>query len=563
MPPSNLFGLGYGVGPAGYGYPSAARPPAFSYAGSPFGWYSHVQIDTESVTSTGGPIASFAVLSGTLPAGISLNATTGDLTGTPTEEYASASVVIRASGAGGHYDATVTIEVLAMPLSLSSSLAAWYKADAGCYTDAACLFASASSQYLSKTSPTFAPTTKMTIAFDWKPTTVGANQDLVGRWASSENQFLLFMDTTGQLQVYIATSGTDSTTHASATTLFSAGSNYRIVVNYDGTRSAADRVQLYINGSLDTLSSITGTIPATLSASTRPLEVGTLVATGYANGAIARLGFSSLALSGAALTAAHTSTFWADMTAARQADWFSFYNLCEASSTRVDSTGLNNLTPTNGPTVAAGPGEGLAVNNSPVKRIEDQSGAGLHATQSTIAKQGLWIASAQNGRPGILLDGVNDYYDLPATSYGAFTKVFAVKWTRAEMLTERVSGAEFDYMYRTGYSWAVAYGANTSAYNDTDTGATWMDGTYVITHRFGGTHATHIARRNGAARTGTAIVSNNPGSAAVSFAGTLGGRAASLFCAGHFMEMVLANVALSDPQTVSAESYMNTRYAIY
>ena len=40
-----------------------------------------------------------------------------------------------------------------LPTSLGSSLAAWYKADAGCYTDAACLFASASSQ----SGPSLAP----------------------------------------------------------------------------------------------------------------------------------------------------------------------------------------------------------------------------------------------------------------------------------------------------------------------------------------------------------------------------------------------------------------------
>jgi hypothetical protein len=303
-----------------------------------------------------------------------------------------------------------------LPTSLGSSLAAWYKADAGCYTDAACLFASASSQYLSKTSPTFAPTTKMTLRCSWKPTTVGVFQSIATRWSADDtaNQFALYMASTGELRLYVASAVTDSgNNHAAGSTVLVAGSQYEIVVVYDGTLAAASRVAIYVNGVAETIT-ITGTIATSLSSSSTALSVGVIFAgggpTNYANGALARLGFSSLALSGAALTAAHTSTFWADMTAARQADWFSFYNLCEASSTRVDSTGLNNLTPTNGPTVAAGPGEGLATNNSPVKRIEDQSGNGLHLTLSDISKQKLWIASGINSRPTIRFDGLSGIY---------------------------------------------------------------------------------------------------------------------------------------------------------
>jgi hypothetical protein len=296
-----------------------------------------------------------------------------------------------------------------LPTSLGSSLAAWYKADAGCYTDAACLFASASSQYLSKTSPTFAPTTKMTIRSWVKLTSSAATQCFASRCGGSQNQFLLNINSGGGFDLYFADSLTDAggnVVNTSAALVDGVGSE--VVIVYDGTLAAGNRVAVYVDG-VAVGFSISGTIPATLTTSTAALLVGVNAFNEYLDGALARLGFSSDALSGAALTAAHTSTFWADMTAARQADWFSFYNLCEASSTRVDSTGLNNLTPTNGPTVAAGPGEGLAVNNSPVKRWEDQSGNARHLLQATIANQPLWIASAQNGRPAVRADGTNDY----------------------------------------------------------------------------------------------------------------------------------------------------------
>lgn len=294
------------------------------------------------------------------------------------------------------------------PRRLGSPLAAWYKADAGCYTDAACLFASASSQYLSKSSPTFAPTDKMTIRCSFKPTNLAGSQGLASRW-TNPFQFMLFMTNSGRIQLSLRSGAADSITGITADVVMTAGVNAQIVMVYDGTLAEADRVAIYVDGVAKTLT-ITGTWPATLDTTTVPLVVGSeSTGVNFANGALARLGFSSLALSGAALTAAHTSTFWADMTAARQADWFSFFNLCEKDNTRVDSTGLNNLTPTNGPTVAAGPGEGLAVNNSPVKRWEDQSGNARHLLQATIANQPLWIAAAQNGLPVVRFNGTSQY----------------------------------------------------------------------------------------------------------------------------------------------------------
>lgn len=93
---------------------TVARAPSISYAGSPFTWTLDVAISTANVTSNGGTVTSYAVQSGSLPTGISLNSSTGALTGTPTVE-SSGSATIRATGPGGTGDATVNWTVANVP----------------------------------------------------------------------------------------------------------------------------------------------------------------------------------------------------------------------------------------------------------------------------------------------------------------------------------------------------------------------------------------------------------------------------------------------------------------
>jgi len=546
MPPTTLFGLGYGTGPAGYGYPPGARRPSISYPDSPFTWYDHVEITASSPTNGGGPITGYVVLSGTLPDGVSLNATTGELTGTPTAQQSAASVVIRARGPGGVSDTTISVEVLAMPLSLGTSLAAWYRADAGCYTDAACLFASASSQYLSKTSPTFAPTTKMTIAFDYKPTTIAFGA-LCGIWGAGGKKFVVFIGAGGEVIVYFA----DGEAQTSDLTM-SAGVNSRIVIVYDGTLVAADRLAIYVNGVAATITH-GGTVPTTLTASTEPLSVGENAATYYANGALARLGFSSLALSGAALTAAHTSTFWADMTAARQADWFSFYNLCEASSTRVDSTGLNNLTPTNGPTVAAGPGEGACVNNAPRKRIEDASGNARHRTQATIAAQPLWLTAIQNAMPVGRFDGTDDY-DRVLSDFGAqpITVLSALKHANTDNICIW-DGAD------AAARCAIFHGVVTPGQQEGHAGST-----IGAAHTAGAFHV-YEATYNGASSEvvvdGVQLATGNAGAQGLGVGFTVGATYfPSIFASADEGETIVVVGAMTAAQKASARAYLKQRW---
>ena len=72
-----------------------------------------------SVAATGAPAATFTIDSGALPAGLSLNAATGLITGTPTE-LGSSTFVVRASN-GVPSDALVTLAITVSPAALAAT----------------------------------------------------------------------------------------------------------------------------------------------------------------------------------------------------------------------------------------------------------------------------------------------------------------------------------------------------------------------------------------------------------------------------------------------------------
>ena len=89
-----------GSGTTGVDIEIVGNPPVIVYAGAPFSFLTD-GIVSESPTNTGGPSTSWAVTAGTLPTGLSLDATTGDITGTCEAVYATAPVTITATNADG------------------------------------------------------------------------------------------------------------------------------------------------------------------------------------------------------------------------------------------------------------------------------------------------------------------------------------------------------------------------------------------------------------------------------------------------------------------------------
>lgn len=89
------------------GAPSA---PDISYA-TPQSWVKGTAISTLSATNTGGSATSWSVTAGALPSGVSLNATTGDITGTPTAVGSGTFAVTATNGGGSSTAPTVTWSV--------------------------------------------------------------------------------------------------------------------------------------------------------------------------------------------------------------------------------------------------------------------------------------------------------------------------------------------------------------------------------------------------------------------------------------------------------------------
>src|SRR6202012_4629989 len=97
------------------------QTPSINYAGTPFTFNAGTAITTASSTEVNGNPASYTAVTA-LPAGLSLNTTTGDITGIPTAASAAANYTIKATyGGGGTATTVVRIAVLAPSISYAGT----------------------------------------------------------------------------------------------------------------------------------------------------------------------------------------------------------------------------------------------------------------------------------------------------------------------------------------------------------------------------------------------------------------------------------------------------------
>jgi hypothetical protein len=97
--------------------PPVAAPSALSYSSNPATYTKDTAIDINTPTSSGGAVVSYSV-SPALPAGLTLNTSTGIISGTPTTLTAPSNYTITATNSGGSTEAWVSITVV-------SPYAAW------------------------------------------------------------------------------------------------------------------------------------------------------------------------------------------------------------------------------------------------------------------------------------------------------------------------------------------------------------------------------------------------------------------------------------------------------
>ena len=115
--------------------------------------------------------------------------------------------------------------------------------------------------------------TQMTLSFWVKPDTLTANYTLVSKSnmplaknGGDQNSITVSTDPSslGDIRVYIASSVTDYSNYFKTSNLGLANNNWaHLVIVYDGTQAAADRIKVYKNG-IQVLGIATGTIPASL-----------------------------------------------------------------------------------------------------------------------------------------------------------------------------------------------------------------------------------------------------------------------------------------------------------
>jgi len=93
---------------------ASVLPPAISYRPSVLSLTNGQAMSTLQVTNSGGPVSTFSV-SPSLPSGLTLNSSTGYITGTPTATQSSASYTVTATNTAGSSTATIQITISGQP----------------------------------------------------------------------------------------------------------------------------------------------------------------------------------------------------------------------------------------------------------------------------------------------------------------------------------------------------------------------------------------------------------------------------------------------------------------
>lgn len=312
-------------------------------------------------------------------------------------------------------------------------LAAWYSADFGVLTQvtSAAKVASTSSEYLSGQYLDIGYGGSWTVAFWVRPDILSASNHVFssidnlsvthGVWARVTNTT---DDGSGYFRVFDTGGISKNVSLPSGT--FAAGSWYFILLEFNQPSSL---FSVRINNGVASTTSTTATITTG-----GTLQFGRLQSA-YANATLGLAGYWKRLLTSDERTFLYNNGFgrlYIDLPADLKTDLVSYWNLTEASGTRNDAHGTNNLTDNNTVTTAPGPYATPATDGQTVRRWLDRSGNGRHLEQATLLSQPTFKAAGTTGVPCLRGDGLTSSMSTVFPATNDLTTIWA---------TKRVTGA--------------------------------------------------------------------------------------------------------------------------
>lgn len=149
-------------------------------------------------------------------------------------------------------------------------------------------------------------------------------------------------------------------------------------------------------------------------------------------------------------------------------------------------------------------------------------------------------------------------------SLGAFTIVHVCKHTTSNgNIHHQSDGTDSNACRQDGSTLTAVRSPNGSGRTST---ATWAvdAGPMTMVHRYNGMHASHILRINGATQSLGSGSSNDPGTAAVvAKIGLMAAANSSAPSSGKVAAFFVVNRALTDPELLSLEAYLQNKYSHY
>lgn len=443
----------------------------------------------------------------------------------------------------------------------AANLKVWCKSGELVYTDASALFTAASQQYLSIADQAALRGNQDFSFAGWVYCidSGGGTYTVISKDDStaSAREYLFQIEPGGNFQAYLFNSSL--LVNATVAVTYSAWNFFAITYN-----AATKTISISVNNGVPG----TATHGGTANAGNSQFRIGAAAFGGGAgvnhyNGAIDAVGRWNKVLSPSEITQLYNSGAglgYSQLSGSLLTSLISFWELNEASGTRVDTFSGYNLTPTNGPGSTTGIVKTLAANNDPISQWRDQSGNNNHLIQPTLANRPTYKTNIKNGYPASRGDGVDDYLNCGA-SFTESTVIAVVRdyndtfpprfFGQGQVWSCFMDGATNNCpgVYQTTSSITYLTGV--------DTTTTWS--LMIIPMSASNNYQ---ARINGANRGSTILMAGAPTSQfGIHNNGNTG---APLECGNNdFLEVAVYNSIISGAQMQEWEAYLNAKFAVY